>query len=56
VTLSVTSQEAQLLFLAEENGTLRLAVRPYGDAEVQDIPFVVETELIPPNLPPPAVR
>ena len=56
VTVSVTSQEAQLLFLAEENGTLRLAVRPYGDAEVQDVPFVVETELIPPNLPPPAAR
>jgi pilus assembly protein CpaB len=56
VTLSVTPQEAQLLFLAEENGVLRLAVRPYGDADIQDIPFVVETELIPPNLPPPAVR
>jgi pilus assembly protein CpaB len=55
-TLSVTPQEAQLLFLAEENGVLRLAVRPYGDAEVQDIPFVVETELIPPNLPNPVVR
>jgi pilus assembly protein CpaB len=56
VTLSVTAQEAQLLFLAEENGVLRLAVRPYGDAAVQDIPFVAETELIPPNLPRPAVR
>jgi pilus assembly protein CpaB len=53
VTLSVTPQEAQLLFLAEENGVLRLAVRPYGDAEVQDIPFVAQTELIPPNLPRP---
>ena len=56
VTLSVTGQEAQLLFLAEENGVLRLAVRAYGDAEVQDIPFVVETELIPPDLPSPALR
>jgi pilus assembly protein CpaB len=56
VTLSVTGQEAQLLFLAEENGVLRLAVRAYGDAEVQDIPFVVETELIPPDLPAPALR
>ncbi len=56
VTLSVTPQEAQLVFLAEENGVLRLAVRPYGDSEVQDIPFIVETELIPPNLPAPAVR
>jgi pilus assembly protein CpaB len=55
-TLSVTPQEAQLLFLAEENGVLRLAVRPYGDSEVQDIPFVAETELIPPNLPNPVVR
>jgi pilus assembly protein CpaB len=53
VTLSVTPQEAQLLFLAEENGVLRLAVRPYGEAEVQNIPFVVETELIPSNLPNP---
>jgi len=56
VTLSVTPQEAQLLFLAEENGVLRLAVRPYGDATVQDIPFVAETELIPSNLPRPVVR
>ena len=56
VTLSVTGQEAQLLFLAEENGVLRLAVRAYVDAEVQDIPFVVETELIPPDLPSPALR
>lgn len=56
VTLSVTPQEAQLLFLAEENGVLRLAVRPYGDATVQDIPFVAETDLIPTNLPRPVVR
>jgi pilus assembly protein CpaB len=56
VTLSVTPQEAQLLFLAEENGVLRLAVRPYGDAAVQDIPFVAETELIPANLPRPVMR
>jgi pilus assembly protein CpaB len=56
VTLSVTPQEAQLLFLAEENGVLRLAVRPYGDATVQDIPFVAATDLIPSNLPRPVVR
>ena len=55
-TLSVTPQQAQLLFLAEENGVLRLAVRPYGDATVQDIPFVAETDLIPSNLPRPVVR
>ncbi len=56
ITLSVTPQEAQLLFLAEENGVLRLAERPYGDSSVQDIPIVAEAELIPTNLPPPAVR
>jgi pilus assembly protein CpaB len=56
VTLSVTPQEAQLIFLAEQNGVLRMAVRPYGDAVVQDIPFVAEPELIPPDLPSPVVR
>jgi len=56
VTLSLTPQEAQLIFLAEQNGVLRMAVRPYGDAEVQDIPFVAEPELIPPDLPSPVIR
>jgi pilus assembly protein CpaB len=56
VTLSVTPQEAQLVFLAEQNGVIRMAVRPYGDAEVQNIPFVAEPELIPPDLPSPVVR
>lgn len=56
VTLSVTPQEAQLLFLAEQNGVIRMAVRPYGDAGVQDIPFVAEPELIPPDLPAPVLR
>lgn len=56
VTLSLTPQEAQLIFLAEENGKVRMAVRPYGDADVQDIPFIAEPELIPPDLPSPVVR
>ena len=56
VTLSVTPQEAQLIFLAEQNGVIRMAVRPYGDAEVQEIPFVAEPELIPPDLPSPVIR
>jgi pilus assembly protein CpaB len=56
VTLSLTPQEAQLVFLAEQNGVIRMAVRPYGDADVQNIPFVAEPELIPPDLPSPVVR
>ena len=56
VTLSMTPQEAQLIFLAEQNGVIRMAVRPYGDAEVQEIPFVAEPELIPPDLPSPVIR
>jgi pilus assembly protein CpaB len=56
VTLSLTPQEAQLIFLAEQNGVIRMAVRPYGDAEVQEIPFVAEPELIPPDLPSPVIR
>jgi pilus assembly protein CpaB len=56
VTLSLTPQEAQLIFLAEENGVIRMAVRPYGDSAVQNIPFVAEPELIPPDLPGPVLR
>jgi pilus assembly protein CpaB len=56
VTLAVTQTQAQLLFLAEANGTLRLSVRPFGDDETPAVPFTVETELIPPNLPAPTVR
>ena len=35
VTLSVTVSEAQQLFLGEELGVLKLAVRPAGDSEIQ---------------------
>jgi pilus assembly protein CpaB len=56
VTLSLTPQEAQLAFLAEQNGEIRMAVRPYGESDVQNIPFVAEPELIPPDLPRPALR
>ena len=53
VTLSVTQQQAQLLFLAEANGTLRLTVRPFGEDQVGDVPYSLETELLPPGLPTP---
>ncbi len=56
VTLAVTPEQAQLLFLAEANGTLRLTVRPFGEDEKPQVPFAVETELIPADLPAPTVR
>lgn len=56
VTLALTPEEAQRLYLAESNGRIRLAVRQYGDAEVQPIEFITELELFPRNLPNPFQR
>ena len=54
VTMAVTQEQAQLLFLAEANGSLRLTVRPFGDNDTPEVPFIAEPELIPPDLPTPA--
>jgi pilus assembly protein CpaB len=56
VTLSVTLEDAQKIFLAEENGVLRLAVRPFGDDKIRDVNYLTELELIPPDLPNPFMR
>lgn len=42
VTLAVTSTQAQLLFLAESEGKIRLALRPFGERDEPSIPPVVE--------------
>ncbi len=51
VTLLATPEQAELLFLAESNGTLRAVVRGFGDAEELEVRPVTELELIPPDLP-----
>jgi pilus assembly protein CpaB len=51
VTLLVTPEQAELLFLAESNGTLRAVLRGFGDAEEQEVRPITELELVPPDLP-----
>ncbi len=56
VTLAVTPEDAQLMYLAEANGEIRLSMRSFGDAEERPIDFTTELELIPENLPNPFLR
>jgi len=42
VTLAVDPSQAQLLFLAESEGNIRLALRPFGERDEQQIAPVVE--------------
>jgi pilus assembly protein CpaB len=53
VTLALTPEEAQRLYLAEANGKIRLAVRPYGDTETLPVDYQTKLELIPQDLPNP---
>jgi pilus assembly protein CpaB len=53
VTLALTPEQVQTMYLAEENGRVRLSVRQYGDSDEQPIEFMTENELWPRNLPNP---
>jgi pilus assembly protein CpaB len=53
VTLAVTLADAQKIFLAEENGVLRLALRPFGDDKEQNVHYLTEMDLLPKDLPNP---
>lgn len=53
VTLAVTPEQAQRLYLAEQNGLLRLSVRPYGDGQELPIQYMTENDLLPRDLPQP---
>jgi pilus assembly protein CpaB len=56
VTLALSPEQAERVYLAEGNGRIRLALRSYGDAEERPIDHVTELELFPPNLPNPFLR
>jgi pilus assembly protein CpaB len=56
VTLALTPQQAQTIFLAEGNGTIRLAVRPYGEGENLPIDYQTQVDLLPKNIPNPFTR
>ncbi len=47
VTLAVDPYQAQVLFLAESQGKLRLLLRPFGEQDEQPLPAVVEPLLVP---------
>jgi len=56
ITLALTPEDAQLMYLAEANGRIRLSMRSFGDAEERPIDYTTELELIPENLPNPFLR
>ncbi|HLF76162.1 MAG TPA: Flp pilus assembly protein CpaB [Dehalococcoidia bacterium] len=56
VTLSLTPEQSQRMYLAEANGRIRLAVRPYGEADERPVDYMTEIELFPTNLPNPFTR
>lgn len=56
VTVAVTPEEAELLYLAEANGRIRLALRPFGDDETIPIDYQTKNELIPQDVPNPFLR
>ncbi|HXH21453.1 MAG TPA: Flp pilus assembly protein CpaB [Dehalococcoidia bacterium] len=56
VTLALSPEDAQKLYLAEKNGYIRLSVRPYNDTEIRPIDPMIESDLFPRNLPNPFIR
>jgi len=46
VTLSLTPEQAQLLWLASQEGAVTLALRAFGDAEIKDLGAVTEPLLV----------
>ena len=53
VTLALTPDEAERLFLAEKNGDLRFTVRNFGDTEERPVTPLTNGDLLPPLLPNP---
>ena len=56
ITLALTPEDAQLIYLAEANGRIRLSMRTFGDGEERPIDYTTKLELIPENLPNPFLR
>jgi pilus assembly protein CpaB len=56
VTLALTPEQAQRIYLAESNGRIRFALRPFGEADERPVDYMTEQELLPPNIPNPFAR
>jgi pilus assembly protein CpaB len=48
LTLLVTPEQSETLFLAELNGTLRAVVRGFGDAKTNQLDPIYQNDLVPP--------
>jgi pilus assembly protein CpaB len=53
ITIAVTPEEAERLYLAEANGRIRLSVRPFGDDETVPVDYQTKLELFPQDIPNP---
>ena len=51
LTILVAPEQAELLFLAESNGTLRAVVRGFGDSDMTQVRPIYQSELAPPVAP-----
>ena len=56
ITVAVSPEDAQLLYLAESNGRIRLSVRAFGDADEGPIDYIIEPDIFPQNVPNPFER
>jgi pilus assembly protein CpaB len=56
LTILVTPEQAEFVFLAESNGILRAVLRGYGDTGTEEARPIVETELWPAGMAPPPTR
>ncbi len=56
VTISLTPEQAQKMYLAEANGKIRLSVRPYGEGDERPVDYMTELDLYPQSLPNPFTR
>ena len=45
LTILTSPEQAELLFLAESNGTLRAVVRGFGDADITEVRPILQTEI-----------
>jgi pilus assembly protein CpaB len=55
LTVLVQPEQAELLFLAEANGTLRAVVRGFGDSDTKEVRPIVKSELWPAGIAQPPV-
>jgi pilus assembly protein CpaB len=56
ITLSLTPEEAEHVYLAESVGKIRLSVRGYGDADTPPVGPIMVPDLFPRNLPSPFLK